>query len=104
MNNKGLLQSLRYAATKLLNDLPNEYRTDMTLHQCKGIINKCGGDVSICVVFIDNYKHDQTSQSVFYLTLYVIVICKTFYSVSAVYFFMFLNDECNILFCICATA
>ena len=42
------LHSLRYAATKLWNDLPNEYRQDMSLDHFKNLMNKWGGEVCKC--------------------------------------------------------
>ena len=42
------LHSLRYAATKLWNDLPNEYREDMSLDHFKNLMNKWGGEVCKC--------------------------------------------------------
>ena len=42
------LHSLRYAATKLWNELPGQLRSEMSLEHFKGLISKWGGEVCKC--------------------------------------------------------
>jgi hypothetical protein len=39
------LHSIRYAATKLWNELPGQLRSEMSLEHFKGLISKWGGEV-----------------------------------------------------------